>query len=190
MATFSDSFSSTENPLATNWSTCTGIDGGMKSTGSVAQGATDYFSGSYYDGTTPANDQWAECKFPSSSGSGWSAGPGVRYSGGNAYFAECDATNVRLRRIDGGALTTIGTFLATFNSTDVCRIDATGTTITVYKNGSSIGNATDATYASGTWCMYAWNNNNGAANHYDIDDFNAGDSAGGSGNPWYYYAQQ
>lgn len=180
MAGFFDPFSLTENPLATNWSTCAGIDGGMKSNGSVAQGATDYFSGSYYDGPTPADDQWAECTFPSRSGSGYSAGPAVRYSGGNAYFAECDDNNVRLRRITGGALATIGTFAGTFNSTDVCRIWAVGTTIAVFKNGALLGNATDGNHTSGAWAMYTWNNNNGAANHMDIGNFNAGDSAGGS----------
>ena len=188
MATFSDAFTLTENPIATNWSTVTGVDGGMRQSGGVAYNATAYEGGSYYDGTTPGNDQWAEAKFPSSSGSGWSAGCGVRYASGSCYLYELDGTNVQMKEVSGGSFSDLGSPAAlSFTATDVVRLDATGTTIKVLKNGSEVVSATDSTLTSGTWCMYGWNNYS-TGNYLAIDDFNASDEgAGGAttrGNPF------
>lgn len=95
-------------------------------------------------------DQAAEVKILSLSNAG---GPTVRYSSGPTYYyvANVTATGCVVRRAAGSypgsdILTLTGKTIAV---NDLIKLEAIGSTLTVYINGASIGSVTDATYATG-----------------------------------------
>ena len=74
----------------------------------------------------------------------WRAGGGGI---GDLYLAYCgDGT---LYRVSGGSYTAIAAAGGSVTNPHVAAVEAIGSTITFYKNGVSIGSATDSTYATG-----------------------------------------
>jgi hypothetical protein len=66
---------------------------------------------------------------------------------------------------------------------DIIKVEAIGTNISVYKNGSLVETVSDATYASGQpGMLYNWTNVRATT----LDDFNATDSGGGGSPPASY----
>jgi hypothetical protein len=90
-------------------------------------------------------DQKAQCLVPDNYG-----GPCARVqSNGNGYWALYGSSASTLYRVDGGtgALTSLGALTSGTNIT--ARIEAEGTTIRVYRNGTLDLSVTDSNYASG-----------------------------------------
>lgn len=110
---------------------------------------------SYFNGSISwPNDQYSECTLGAALASGQYIGLAVRCQAGSALNYYCvlitlGSNNVLLARSVSGTGTTLSTGTATFTVGDVIRLSVQGTTLTVYKNGTSILTATDSTYTSG-----------------------------------------
>jgi hypothetical protein len=176
-----DTFTGSINdPLSGNWT----IDSGNVELNASNQATGQTLSHSFIRWTADAfpDNQYAECNVYWTVGL-IAAGPTVRANGtggGAGYVLQVYDGTVYLQRFSGGG----GTFdlLATLGaatSGDLLKLEVSGTTLTPYLNGVSLGPTTDATYASGS----------AGANFYQtasIDNFNAGALGGGGGAVPYY----
>lgn len=154
MTTATDNFNRTaEVPLGAPWTSAVG--GGCNSNGSaaVSTGGVDKFS--FYSGSF-GNDQTSE-------GTAGALVSGTAYSGvcvrmattggGRGYTFYTDgssgAGHTEIARIDAGAPVVLLSISQTFANGDALKLGIVGTTLTAYKNGTSIGTIGDATYSSG-----------------------------------------
>jgi hypothetical protein len=130
------------------------------------------------DDTFP-DDQ--DCQFSKDNDNG-GMGPAVRLdSNGDGYGIVCAGGLVRSYRLDAGAVTTLGSTFPTTATADTVKIDAAGTTIERFHNGSSTGSNTDSTHSSGQ--VGLWTNGAGAGNGCLLDDMVYTDPSGGGGGP-------
>src|SRR3990167_706179 len=133
--------------------------------------------------TTLADKQYAQLKIYPSEGA-LTDGPLIRYTalaatywGFTGYYARYEEadTRINVHRVDNGSATSLGTRTVTLSDGDTLRIEADGSSITVWVNGVQQGAAfTDATYSSGQAGFYAEVGGTEWA-----DDFEAGDEAAG-----------
>lgn len=160
MTTKTETFTSTENPLSTNWDTAQ--NAGCKSTATGANASTSAgFPVSIWktsDYTFNA-DQDSEVTI-NAIGAFDYAGCVVRYAatgGGVGYMLhyESDSTRLYLRRFSAGAsaaqlaLLTSADFSALANG-DRIKLSISGTTLKIYKNGAQVGtDYTDGNVSSG-----------------------------------------
>lgn len=94
-------------------------------------------------------DQAAEITLVSNSFSG---GPAVRYSSGTYYYiGSITSTSLAIYAASTGYPGTVLATLTglTINNTSVIKLEAVGSTLTAYVDGSSVGSATDSNYATG-----------------------------------------
>lgn len=175
MTTKTDPFTTTENPLGAvtgNWTTVT-ADGlrdfnpGAKASTSAIQDNASMYALSIY---TFLSDHTAEITYGTIGNDDW-GGVGVRLAttgGGQGYVAyyRPESSLVSLYLLTAGTVGGSGTFIlnitaTTFTSGDKLKLGVVGTTLTVYKNGTSIGTVTDATYTTGQpGIAYSFQNNN------------------------------
>ena len=156
MTTKTDSFTVTENPLSTNWTT--GAANGCRAAGSGAFATAVAVCVSHWKTSDYAfaNDQSAEVTITNPANFDnqgcvvrWaSTGGGVGYKA--MYYHS--TSQVKIERWAAGAnaadLETIGS--TTFSSGDKLKLEVTGTSLRAYKNGVAIGTgATNAVVASG-----------------------------------------
>lgn len=159
--TFQDSFDRnvTENPLANSqW-------GRFQETGSnvaslevvntVCQATTvSVRNVNIVTGISFANDQWAEVTISGTPSTFTSANIRLRSTSGNPGTSYCftiAGTNWLIQVESGVTFTTLQTVAgAAIAAGDVLRFEAVGTTLTGYKNGSSVITITDSTLASGS----------------------------------------
>lgn len=138
-----------ENPLAGNWTTPAGQFQIFSNQLYTASGVTSHYA--YWNANTFANNQYASLKVITVSANWQSIGPAVRIqnTGANGYYVSWHDTNVLTLFVTvAGTDTSLGTSTAV--ATDVIRIEASGTSISVKKNGSVvIGPVTDSNFSSG-----------------------------------------
>jgi len=120
------------------------------------------------DGPTSTANEWAQETVVETGVSGTQVnGPCVRMqtAASTAYCAGIALDEVDIFLWNAGALTVLKA-LGTPKTGDVIRIQATGTTISIYQNGILQGSVTDATIASGNTGIYSSSNTtaNGATN--------------------------
>jgi hypothetical protein len=119
-------------------------------------------------------------------------GPSVRASGtggaSNAYFAFIYPTfGWRIYKMVAGTVTLLldkaDGSAGTFANGDVMKFSAVGTTLTVYKNGTSLGSTTDASLSSGSAGLMT------SGSSARFDDWSADNIGGGGGgvHPWWVY---
>lgn len=178
MTTKTDPFTTTENPLGAVtgfWTTVNAATGaGLKdinpganaSTSSVQDCVSMWALANY----TFLSDHSAEVTFGTIGNGDWGAAA-VRLSAassGQGYVAyyRPEGSNVSLYKLTAGTVGGSGTFILniasiTFALGDKLKLGCVGTTLTVYKNGASIGSVTDATYTTGQpGIAYSFQNNN------------------------------
>lgn len=147
----------------------------------------------YWNADTFGNDQYSKylAKF---NGSGTGAGycyllarASGTFSSGNAYWFWSDGgSDTAIYKNISGTLTVLGTANSTtFVTNDELKIDCSGTTISAYKNGSSIISQTDSAIASGAAGMGGW----GVSGTVLFDTWEGGNVSAGGGsvfNPYFY----
>lgn len=114
-------------------------------------GAGSWSNVPMYNSTMSASqgDQAAEITLVSNTFSG---GPVVRYSSGTYYYiGSITSTSLVIYAASTGYPgTTLATLTGlTINNTSVIKLEAVGSTLTAYVDGSSVGSATDSNYTAG-----------------------------------------
>lgn len=143
-----DSFKRSAATLGSSW---TAISGAITDwiltvlTGASSSYAGAEFAYDYWNVDSFADDQYSQAVI--TKGSNGYQGVGVRLaSGGNAYLAVLDSgTGGHVYKILSGTRSTVGTITLTWVDGDTLKIDAVGTTLTVYQN-----NVSRATFTSQT----------------------------------------
>lgn len=180
MASFSDNFNRADGALGSNWSTVTGrsalqIASNAVNAASVAWCAARVATGA----ATIGNDQYAQATIANVGAFDY-VGVLVRVDGsGNGYGVHIDgrsgiATNSIFKMTAGGVTGYLGTGSLTVSAGDVLRLEMSGSTLTLKKNGATVDTATDATYASGQPGILS---DYGNTNVGILDDFSGGDLA-------------
>lgn len=194
MATVTDNFNRTENPLSNGgvWETPGTGWHNVQTNGTVCHETTE---DSEYGGarvtTAIGNDQYAQVKvtIPGSFGG---AGPAVRLqntTNGGGYLVDgvIDGSHWSSRRAiverdSAGNNTELATTTDTFASGDTLRLEVSGTTLTAKKNGAAFSpalTATSSTFSSGKIGI-SMKCNSSTLTNVNLDDFEGGDlSAGG-----------
>lgn len=179
MASVTDNFNrANESPIGGNWETI--LNGLRLDANSVdaATGSVHSISAWRSAVNAFAADQRAEFTYTALSTFD-KAGPAVRCSvgtGGNAYFFRHDGqasdNDNGLKKLVNGVLTNLALYNVAIAVNDVVRLEAIGTTIKVYRNGTEIISVTDTSLASGQpGGYYFFDNSNATA----IDNFSATD---------------
>lgn len=166
MTTKTDSFGYTENPLSTSWTVVTANGPRAAGAGAFANSNNVWCVALWKTSDyTFANDQSAEITYASQGVFDLGAAC-VRWAttgGGVGYMAHVrnDSSEVRVDYWTAGAFSSrILTISAvTFADGDKLKLDITGTTLTVYKNGASIGSVVDTNIASGQAAIGCYNGN-------------------------------
>lgn len=173
-----DNFNRSEDPLSTlGWSTANGAGGGFRCTGSQCYRSNLGTSphASVWDGDTFDSDHYAQVEIGNLSFE--NCGPSVRIqaTGGlDAYQAgNRSTTALKIKRIDNGSVTQLGSIHTWSASTgDTLRVEASGSTLSVYLNDVLETTRTDSTYTGGYPGLTA----TGSSNYYD--NFEADDLGG------------
>jgi hypothetical protein len=175
--TITDAFTRADaGTLGVNW---TNLEHGWKIVSNKARQVTNYaLNSAYYVGTFP-NDQYAQADgvFALIGGDSRSfSTPMVRAQAGPTYyFLQLDAANAisLYKKVAGSAsfLTDCTVTLAA-ETVYTFKLDATGTTVTVYFSGSSVGSVTDSAIASGSPGIFGAISGTAQA---DVDNFQCTD---------------
>lgn len=167
-----------EDPMAGNWSTSTGADSWRISGNAAhARGGVN-FTITYWNADTFTANQSSQATLVGSIGSAYYSAVGVRIQSGAAsgYFCGAwGASSYIIGRMDNNAVTPLTTIGGSPTSSDVLKCAISSTTITFSLNGSSIGTASDPTYATGQPGLMGYD---GAA---ALDDWTGDNVAGGGG---------
>lgn len=179
MASVTDNFNrANESPIAGNWETI--LNGLRLDANSVDAVTASVHSISAWRAAinTFAADQRVDFTYTALSSFDM-AGPAVRCTvgtGGNAYFFRADGqagnNDNGLKKLVNGVFTNLAVYTTAVAVNDVIRVEAIGTTIKVYRNGTEIISVTDTSLASGQpGGYYFFDNTNTTA----LDDFVATD---------------
>jgi hypothetical protein len=190
MATITDSFAYTENPISNGglWETDGGNWANCATDGAQARTTVEDTEWGGARATTPSigNDQYAQVVLTilSSSGGG---GPAVRMGSGTnnvAYFVDAVIdgshwTSLRaIKKTDATlGVTTLATTTDTFASGDTIRLEVSGTALTAKKNGSAFSpalSATDGDIGSGQ-PGFVVKCNSATLTNVEVDNFEGGD---------------
>lgn len=178
-----DSFNrANANPIGANWTTVTsqGAFQIVSNAATVASLAAD--SASLHSGIswTGVNDQYAQANITQvGGGGGLGTGFGLVVRGDAAtatmyrLVVGTGSNNIELAKLITGAYTLIWDRTATFNSGDLIRLEAQGTTLRVFINGVQVGaNTTDSSIASGSPGMgYSASATSGSMDNWEAGDF-------------------
>ena len=150
------------NPVGGNWVTCTGSNNARIVSNQLKSSSTGSYV--YYNATT-ANDQYSQCVQAASV-----CGPAVRLQGTSrdGYFYHVNSATL-YSRVSGTA-NSILTTGDTPSTTAVYKLEVIGSTLTVYKDGISIGSVTNTDFTSGWTGIYIGSNTG------KVDDWAGGDS--------------
>jgi hypothetical protein len=199
MTTKTDTYNYAQSPLSGNYITAS--DKGLQSTVSGAHGVSGairdnvtVYNPAVYQflpahistitfGNTPTADDWAGT-VAAGANSGGIAGGGQGYL---AYYEpEASAVSVFvLSATIANSITSTGSYIlhitsVTFGSGDTLGLGISGTTLTAYKNGSSIGTVNDTTYTGGQpGLAYEFGGSNGTL----VSSWTGTDAAGGGPTP-------
>ena len=178
MAEFTDNFNRADGAVGSNWTTLTGVNALQVISNQVnAAAVAPNIAGGHVATATAtfAADQEAECQI-----SAWNpfdrCGPGVRMSGDNGYIAYAfSTTNLSIQRMDGGALTGLGSAYNWGGTSSLVRLSVEGTTVKLFVDGVERVSVTDSTHATGQPGLYY---NRGDSGLTRLDDFYATDLGG------------
>lgn len=150
----SDNFNRANGSLGANW-TQAPADGFSVWNNALSTANASYPELAYWSANTFSANQYGQMTVPSITGNWVAVGVAVRVSAGNCYAASWHDTNVLdLHKVVSGTDTTIGT-TSTVAAGDTIRIEVSGTSISVKKNGTVvIGPLTDSSLASGSAGVY------------------------------------
>jgi hypothetical protein len=153
----SDDFTRANGSLGSNWV----VDQGswLIDTNQVRGATPDIRNYAHWSASASA-DQFSQTVLYNG-GTNPSYGPVVRLTSAvNGYMLVVRfgaATEIKLRRADGGTLTTLVSYAEIPISGAVYRLEISGTTIRAYMNGEQLGtDTTDATYATGQPGIQGW----------------------------------
>ncbi|MBA3843514.1 MAG: hypothetical protein H0X39_13045, partial [Actinobacteria bacterium] len=151
----SDLFSGAAGAVSASWTQQTTFNATLTGSGALSQAAASGGEGFvYWNADTFSADQYSQCSLSVLAGGLFYLG--VRGSGTEAavtakrYHLAARATSTSLEKRTGGVTSTLASLSATIVPGDLVRIAVVGTAITVYKNGTSIGTATDSAISTGT----------------------------------------
>jgi hypothetical protein len=183
--TLPDSFTGTNGTALATYSSSWTINGGnfQINTNAVAANNNNSDAMATWNPISFSNDQYAEVTLSALTSGGY-IGVTVRGQVGafSGYGAYSDSnTNVKIIKWEAGTPTVLYNGSA-FAASDVLRLEVSGTTLTLKKNGSIVTTVTDSTYSSGRPGLSGYGNLTGSRG----DDFNAGSisqGGGGGGGP-------
>ena len=198
MTTKTDTYNYVQNPLGATGGLYTTITpAGLQSTATGAHGSSSGVQDNVTSWATTnytfLGDQTSEITFSTTTSNDW-GGAAVRLkttggvaTGAQGYIAYYipELTNVQvyiLSAVTANSIGSAGSYILqitgqTFASTDKLKLGIVGTLLTVYKNGTSIGTVTDATYSGGQpGLAYEFGNSNGTF----ITAWTGIDASGGS----------
>lgn len=178
MATASDNFNRTQNPLASGWTTATGAQN-FRANGSAALSVGGGDSVVGWTADTFGNDHFSEVTIGAAADDG---GPAVRLTLASNTFYLLDLTtgsaNVELFIMPGAINIATVQFAAAMQAGDVYRLSITGSTMSILRNGAAPsvlgGSLTDVTYATGVPGMHA------SGTSLTYDSWQGGDVGGGA----------
>jgi hypothetical protein len=171
--TVSDDFNRANGGLGGNWTTVAGTIAPQILSNQAVPGIGGQLGSAYWSADSFTNDQFAQGTLPNSTGSQYGPGIAVRLANSHGYilwYGNADNT-VSIWRMDTASTwSQIGTSSAlTVSGSDVWRIEAVGSTIAGYQNGSLVVQIADGTYSSGSPGMWLFNAQN------QLDDWSGGD---------------
>ena len=158
---YSESFTGTSGALSTPWAQVdppATINRNGSGAGKGSTNGTDIFV--IWTANTFGSDQYSQVRIAGGLAN-WTQAVQlcVRTTGtsestykGYAFFTDglSGTGHSEVDKVVNGQWTTLRSFAQTFTTNDVVKLEAIGTTITVYKNGVSLGSVTDATFSSGS----------------------------------------
>lgn len=167
--------------LGANWTETTGSAGfEIFSNAAANLGAGAAFV-SYTNATAPANQYSKVTVTQIQASSDEGMGPAARIATGalTGYFIQPNTVEVKVYKGVNDTYTQLGSDAAAGAANDIFQIEATGTSITAKKNGSTIvGPITDSSIASGNFGL--WYGTSAAAQAHRVDTWEGGDFAGGN----------
>lgn len=166
----SDNFNrANANPLDGNWTN--GTSSGMAIVSNAAAGGTASSNRAFWNGDLFANDHYSQCISPTIS----DGGPAVRCSTGNNYYGlYIQGSQLKIEKFVSGSATLLGSaYSYTPTTSEVFKLTAVGTTISVYANDVFLFSRTDSALASGAAGMHTYGTTT------RLDNWEGGDVAGG-----------
>lgn len=148
-AQVSDNFNRANGALGANWTTTAGTFAIVSNQATVTAVATNIALAAY-TGTTFANNQYAQVQWLG--GGGWGGALCIRCSNSaitGYVLSGVSGTASILYKFVAGTSTVLASGGPAFTLNDVIRLEAVGTAITAYKNGTVILTATDSSITSG-----------------------------------------
>jgi hypothetical protein len=135
-----------------------------------------------YNGVTWPNDQYSQIVIVSLSDR--FVGPVVRAStsANTLYLVECATTNIYLYKVVSASGTLLVNYSGTVSVGDIIRLEAQGTTLRVFQNGTQRISTTDTSIASGRAGIHI----NLPGSQFDtavLDNWEGGDFSTGGGGP-------
>lgn len=173
-----DNFNRADGSLGSNWTQANGTNNPR-----ISSNALDSFDASndclaYWNADSFNNDQYSQLVYKS--GTGQFLGPSARVSASNGYGTELNQVGGRyLFKVVAGVTTTIASDSgASFAANDLYRLECSGTSITLKKNGTNVFSVTDTAVPSGAAGVTGYGTGGGAT---AWDDFEGGNLGGGGG---------
>lgn len=170
-----DDFNRANGTLGANWTTVTGFNAFQIASNVVTQVTEPGDTGARYNAVTFPNDQWSQVTVDVSINS--NGGPAVRMAtdgSANYYVFVVAGGEYRIYSISGGSGSLISNAAGSFSNGDVAYLEIQGTTLIAKKNGVQVLTITDATHSAGAAGIHAYSIGS-------LDDWSAGDFAGGGG---------
>lgn len=163
-SSYTDDFESTLNGGWTQVTSTGALDAQSVTTTSGSAVSTVYntYAAALYTGATFDNNQYSEVVLGATALGNANIGPLVRMSGDDGYGAYCASTTACAIYITtDGVSTTLGSAFTdlSISSAPTIRLEASGNTLTIKVDGSTIGSRTDSTYSSGSVGLRTYSNN-------------------------------
>ena len=163
--TVSDNFNRADGGLGANWTTVAGTAAPTIANQVLQPGTANTLNSAYWSANTFGSDQYVQATMPASSGNNFGPGIAVRLSSSKGYFlwygnSSNEVSIWRMDSVSGWTELTQSSALTVNAATDVWKLQAVGSTISAYQNGTRVAQATDpniTTGAPGVW-MYYGNN--------------------------------
>jgi hypothetical protein len=153
----SDTFTRSNGTLGANWTDVIGVT--QLFSNHAAGNSAGSRSGAIWNADVFANDQYSEVILGTAIGTSAYSGAMVRGTTGQFYGCYTDTANAYLVAYYSGASHTLATHASPgYVVGDTLRLEASGTTLTCYRNGASSNTAADSHIASGSAGVYFYGN--------------------------------
>jgi hypothetical protein len=161
-ATVLDNFNRANGGLGANWTTVRGTTAPQIVDDTAQPGSAGKVNSAYWSANTFGSDQYAAASFSTNSGSNYGPAIAVRLSNSTGYFLWYgnSTSTVSIWRMNSSSSWTElkASAKLTMAATDVWQLQAVGSTLTGYQNGTPVVTTTDTHYktgAPGIWMYYA-----------------------------------